>query len=86
MKIDVSEYRTRYLNKVEERIMAKKDQVANFSTQGLHAAIMSEMNRADNETWEVEVPDNMEQALKEAEERILANIKKNVDLGVGSSW
>lgn len=86
MKIDVSEYRTRYLNKVEERIMAKKDQVANFSTQGLHAAIMSEMNRADNETWEVEVPDNMEQALKEAEERILENMKKNVDLGVGASW
>jgi len=86
MKIDVNEYRDKYLKVVEERIIAKKDKVPNFSSQGLHAAIMSEMNRADKETWEVEVPENMEQALKEAEERIIENMKKNVDLGVGASW
>jgi len=86
MKIDVNEYRETYLKKVEERIMAKKDQVPHFSSQGLHAAIMSEMNRADKETWEVEIPDDREKALKEAEERIIENMKKNVDLGVGASW
>jgi hypothetical protein len=86
MKVDVNEYRERYLKKVEERIMARKDQIPHFTTQGLHAAIMSEMNRADTETWEVEVPDNLEQAIKEAEERVIEGIKKNVDLGVGASW
>ncbi len=86
MKIDSSEYRQRYLKEVEERIIAKKESIPHFSSQNLHEAIMSELNRADAETWLIEIPDNREQALKEAEERIIESMKTNVDLGVGKSW
>ncbi len=86
MKIDVNEYRQNYLKEVEERLMARKDSIPNFSTQGLHDAIMTEMNRADQETWLVEIPDDKQQALKEAEERIVAWMKENQPLGVGQSW
>ena len=86
MKIDVNEYRQNYLKVVEERIMAKKDSVRNFTTQGLHSAIMTELNRADDETWLVEVPDDKEKALKEAEDRMLRSMEENVDLGVGNTW
>ncbi|MDA8157096.1 MAG: hypothetical protein M0Z52_11720 [Actinomycetota bacterium] len=86
MKIDVEEYREKYLKKVEERLMAKKDSIPNFTTQNLHEAVMTEMNRADKDTWQVEIPDDHEQAMKEAENRILEFIMENVDLGVGQSW
>ena len=86
MKIDVNEYRQKYLKEVEDRIVAKKDSVSNFTTQGLHAAIMTELNRADEETWLVEVPDDKEKALKEAEDRILRSMEENIDLGVGNTW
>jgi len=82
-RLDVQEYRERYLKKVEERLMAKKEQVPNFTTHNMHEAIMAEMNRADIDTWEVEVPDDMEQALKEAESRMIETMKHNIDLGVG---
>ncbi|MDA8173790.1 MAG: hypothetical protein M0018_04260 [Nitrospiraceae bacterium] len=86
MKIDVEEYREKYLKKVEDRLMAKKDSIPNFTTQNLHEAVMTEMNRADKDTWQVEIPDDPEQAMKEAENRILESIMENVDLGVGQSW
>lgn len=86
MKIDVTVYRERYLKEVEERIMAKKERVPNFTTQNLHEAVMSELNRADEATWEVEIPDDRERALSEAEKRIIDHMRENVDLGVGMSY
>jgi hypothetical protein len=47
---------------------------------------MTEMNRADEETWEVEVPDDIDEALKEAEKRMLETMKHNIDLGTGKSF
>lgn len=86
MKIDINDYRQNYLREVEERMMARKDDIPNFSTQGLHEAIMTELNRADEETWLVEIPDDKQQALKEAEARIINSMKENQPLGVGPSW
>ena len=86
MEIDVNEYRQNYLKEIEERITAKKGEIPNFSTQGLHDAIMTEMNRADQETWLLEIPGDRQQALKEAEARIIAWMKENQALGVGQSW
>jgi hypothetical protein len=85
-KLDVETYRKMYLKEVEERIMSHKDNVPNFTTRNLHDAIMSELNRADEDTWEVDVPDDKEQALKEAEARIIETMKSNKDLGVGQSF
>ena len=86
MKIDVNEYRQNYMKEVEEHVTAKKGGIPNFSTQGLHDAIMTELNRADPETWLVEIPEDRTQALKETEERIIAWMKENQPLGVGQSW
>ena len=86
MKVDVTEYRDRYLKVVEEHVIANKAQVPNYSSQGLHAAILSEMNRADSETWLVDVPDDKDKAIKEAESRVVDHMKHNVDLGVGKSF
>jgi|GEM_PF-1756980 len=85
-RLDVDAYRKMYLQEVMERIMAKKDSVPNFTTKLLNDALLTEMNRADEDTWEVEVPDNKEQALKEAEQRIIDIMKSNKDLGVGKSF
>jgi lipoate-protein ligase A len=85
-RLDVQEYREKYLKLVEERLTAKKDQVPHFTTQNLHEALMTEMNRADEETWEVEVPDDIDEALKEAEKRMLETMKHNIDLGTGKSF
>jgi hypothetical protein len=85
-RLDVNEYREKYLRLVEERMMSHKDDIPHFTTQNLHEAIMSEMNRADEDTWEVEVPDDFEQALKEAEGRMIELMKKNIDLGTGKSF
>jgi hypothetical protein len=38
-RLDVQEYREKYLKLVEERLMAKKDQVPHFTTQNLHEAL-----------------------------------------------
>lgn len=86
-RIDVDEYRRMYLKEVQERLIAKKDQVPNYSSKLLNDAIMEEINKvADPDTWEVEVPDDREKALNEAEQRILDIMKLNKDLGVGKSW
>ena len=85
-RLDVNEYRRMILKAVEGHIIANKDKVPHYSSQLLHEAIMSEMNRANPDTWEVEVPDNREQAVKEAEQRVMEFLKKNMDLGVGKSF
>jgi hypothetical protein len=82
-RLDVQEYRDKYLRQVEDRIMAKKESVPHYTTHNLHEAVMEEMNRADVDTWQIEVPDDKETALKEAEERIIETMRQNVDLGVG---
>ena len=85
-KLDVNEYRDMYLKEVEENLMAKKDQLQNFTTENLHRAIMTEMNRADDDTWEVEVPDDKAAAITEAETRCIDFMNTHVDLGVGQSF
>lgn len=85
-RLDVQTYRDNYLKIVEQRIIAKKDKIDHFSTQNLHDALMSELNRADENTWEVEVPDDRERALKEAEDRMIDCMRRNVDLGVGKAY
>jgi hypothetical protein len=85
-RIDVEEYRRMYLKVVQDRLIERKDSVPNFTTKLLNDAILAEMNRADPETWEVDVPDNKEQALKEAEDRIIEIMKHHKDLGVGKSF
>lgn len=81
--IDVDVYKDQYLKEVEKRILAKKDSVRGFTFKNLTTAMMEELNRADAESWQVEIPEDREQALKEAEERMIAFMKKNVDLGIG---
>jgi len=86
-RIDVEEYRRMYLKEVQDRIIARKDSVPNYSSKLLNDAILEEINmRADAESWEVEVPDNREQAIKEAEQRVIDIMKHNKDLGVGKSF
>jgi hypothetical protein len=85
-KLDIDEYRKMYLNVVEERLVSKKDNLPNFTTENLHRAIMTEMNRADEDTWEVEVPDDKEKALQEAEERCIQFLKTHKDMGVGKTF
>lgn len=86
-KIDVEEYRRMYLKVVQDRLIEKKDSIPNYSSKLLNDALLEDINvKADPETWEVEVPDDKEQALKEAEDRIIEIMKHNKDLGVGKSF
>lgn len=85
-KLDVQAYREKYLKEVEQRIMSHKDKVPHFSTQLLSDAIREEMNRADAETWQIDVPDDREKAMAEAEKRILSIMAVNKDIGLGKSF
>ena len=85
-KVDVDTYRKTYLSVVEERLMSKKSEISNFTTENLHRAIMTEMNRADEITWEIEIPDNMDSAIKDAEGRCITFMKGHKDMGVGKSY
>lgn len=85
-KLDVQAYKDMYLKEVEERIVSHKDDVLHFTSENLHRALMAEMNRADEDTWEVEVPDDKEQALKEAEERVIETMSKSKDLTEGMHY
>ena len=85
-RLDVQEYRERYLKEVEQRIVSHKNTVPHFSPQLLSDAIREEMNRADADTWQVDVPDSREKAMAEAETRILGIMKQSRDLGVGKSF
>ena len=70
MEIDIYEYMDNYLKVIEDRIIAKKEEISNFSAKLIHQAVMNEMKSADEETGKIEIPDNKEDALKQAEERI----------------
>jgi len=86
-RIDVETYRQMYLKEVQGRMTEHKDSVPNFTSKLLNDALLEEINmRADPETWEVEVPDDKEQALREAEKRITNIMQHNKDLGVGKSY
>ena len=79
-RLDVQAYRDMYLKEVEEHLMDKKDSITNFTTENLHMALMSEMNRADDETWEVEIPDDRSMAINEAETRAIEFMKTHKDM------
>jgi hypothetical protein len=78
-RLDVNEYRKMYLTEVEEHLMAHKESIPNFTTENMHRAIMTEMNRADESTWELDVPDDRGMAIKEAEGRCENYIRTHVD-------
>jgi hypothetical protein len=79
-RLDVQAYRDMYLKEVEDHLMGMKDSIPNFTTENLHRAMMEEMNRADEETWEVEVPDDRSMAIKEAEQRAMDFMKTHKDM------
>jgi hypothetical protein len=86
-RIDVEEYRRMYLKVVQDRLIERKDSIPNYSSKLLNDALLEDINmKADPETWEVDVPDDREQALKEAEDRIIEIMKHNKDLGVGKTF
>ena len=82
-KVDIDTYRNLYLRPVENKLFENREKVPHFTSALLEDAIRTELNRANPDTWEIEVPDSKEQAMKEAEERILDFMKKSFDLGVG---
>ncbi len=84
--VDVLYYRDNYLKEVEKHLMDRKNEIPHFTSHNLHEAIMEEMNRADEETWEIEIPDDMDKAVHEAEVRIIETLKHNVDMGIGKSF
>ena len=49
-RLDVEEYRRLYLKEVQERIIAKKENVPHYTSKLLNEAILAEMNRADEDT------------------------------------
>ena len=85
-RLDVEKYREMYLKEVEKRIMSHKDKVPHFSMQLLSDAIREEMNRANPDTWEVDVPDDREKAIAEAEKRVLSIMAVSKDVGLGKSF
>jgi hypothetical protein len=85
-KLDVDAYREMYMKEVEENLMAKKDEIDNFTTENLHRAIMTELNRADEDTWEIEVPDDRKKAICDAENRCLKFMKTHKDIGIGKTF
>ncbi len=85
-RLDIDEYRKIYLSVVHEHLMARKDQIPNFTTENLHRAIMTEMNRADEDTWEIEVNDNREKEIGEVEERVLKFFESHKDYGTGQTF
>ena len=85
-KLDVQAYKDIYLKEAEEHLMSMKDTIPNFTTENLHRAVMTELNRADDETWEIEVPDDRSMAIKEAENRMIDFMKTHRDLGTGQTF
>ena len=77
MKIDIYEYLENYLSIIEKRILNSKNKSQNINSALLHQAVMTQMERADEETEKIEIPDNKEDALNQAEERILNYLKEN---------
>ncbi len=85
-RLDVDEYRKMYLSVVEEHLMAKKGQIPHFTTENLHRAIMTEMNRADEDTWEIEVDDDKEKEMQAVEARVVKFFEDHSDYGTGSTF
>ena len=85
-KLDIDEYRKMYLSVVEDHLLARKDQIPNFTTENLHRAIMTEMNRANVETWEVDIPDDKDKAIAEAEERCMNFFESHKDYDTGKAF
>ena len=85
-RLDIDEYRKMYLSVVEEHLMAKKDEIPNFSTENLHRAIMTEMNRADEDTWEIEANDDKDKEISEVESRCMKFFESHMDYGTGSTF
>jgi hypothetical protein len=85
-RLDIEEYRKKYLRVLEEKLLNHHDGIAHFTPQLLSDAIREELNRADIETWKIDVADDFDQALCEAEERIIGTIESSEDLGYGRGW
>lgn len=79
MKIDMNEYMDNYLEEIEIRIIDKKGEIPYFNPKYLRQAVMNEMNLTDEETGTIEIPDDREEALKQAEVRILEFMKSSVE-------
>lgn len=83
-RLDVEEYRRKYLSVVEDHLLKDHGEVPNFTPRLLSDAIREELNlRADEENWTVEVDDDFDKAICEAEERIIGIMVENKDLGWG---
>ena len=80
MEVDIHEYIDNYLKEIEKQIIVRKDKIPHFSSKFLHQAVLNEMTQADAEAGKIEIPDNREKALKQAEERILEFMNDNIDL------
>ena len=85
-RLDIDEYRKIYLSEVQEHLMAKKDQIPNFTTENLHRAIMTEMNRADEETWEIEIDDDKDKEISTVESRCMKFFETHKDYGTGNTF
>ena len=77
MEIDVYEYKDKYLEEVVKRIVDRKEEIPYFDSKLLHQAVINEMAAADAETGTIEISDNKEVALKQAESRLLEFMEKN---------
>jgi len=85
-RLDMEEYRRKYLRVVEDDLMKDHSEVPNFTPMLLSDAIREELNmRADPETWSIEVDDDFDKAICDAEERIIGIMSQNRDLGMGKA-
>jgi hypothetical protein len=77
MEIDGYEYKDKYLKEVEKRIVDRKEEIPYFNSKFLYQAVINEMVAADVETGTIEISDNKEEALIQAESRLLEFMEKN---------
>ena len=85
-RLDMEVYRSKYLRVVEEHLLKNHDEVPNFTPGLLSDAIREELNLcADPETWSVDVNDDFDKAICDAEERIIGIMTENRDLGTGKA-
>jgi hypothetical protein len=85
-RLDMEEYRSKYLRVIEDHLLNDHSAVPNFTTSLLSDAIREELNmRADPETWSIEVDDDFDKAICDAEERIIGIMVESKDLGMGKT-
>ncbi len=82
-RLDMHEYRENYLMRIQEHLLNHHENIPHFTRQLLYDAIRQELNRADPETWLIDLPDDYDEALCEAEKRIIDTISKSHDYGPG---